>query len=122
MTWSVVTKHETIKERVKELIQMKTEGQSKEERDDYCMDLAYAVREASLFRITGSNIEKAKKLLDQYIEERMDPETKKLLNEAIRTKNGNVSCFFYYKLYYRYYYTLYFTLYLLLVHYVTDVS
>ena len=88
LTWSVVTKHETIKERVKELIQMKTDGQSKEERDDYCMDLAYAVREASLFRITGSDIEKAKKLLDKFIEERMDPETKKLLNEAIRTKNG----------------------------------
>ena len=43
------------------------------------MDLAYAVREASLFRITGPNVEKAKKLLDKFVEERMDPETKRML-------------------------------------------
>ena len=114
---------------------------NKQDKDEYCMDLAYAVREASLFRITGSDVDKGKKLLDQLIgkrcnvvschfvniarlwkvlsgcqedllgeivylvwfidlvffcwsfhflsDERMDPETKKMLNEAIRTKNLN---------------------------------
>ena len=69
LTWSVVTKHETIKIRMKELVQMKIPS-NKQDKDEYCMDLAYAVREASLFRITGSDVDKGKKLLDQLIGKR----------------------------------------------------
>ena len=87
LKWSVVTKHETIKERVKELVKINYSNMSKSDKDEYCMDLAYAVREASLFRITGPNVEKAKKLLDKFVEERMDPETKRMLETAITSKN-----------------------------------
>jgi hypothetical protein len=88
LSWSVVTKHETIKSRLKDLVlQSKSAStMSKADKDDYCMDLAYAVREASLFRIEGENVDKAKKLLDKYIEERMDPQTKQMLTDAIQTK------------------------------------
>ena len=64
-----MTKHETIKTRMKELVQMKIPS-NKQDKDEYCMDLAYAVREASLFRITGSDVDKGKKLLDQLIGKR----------------------------------------------------
>jgi myosin heavy subunit len=87
LTWSVVTKHDTIIKRMKELVLKNPNSMSKEDKDDFCMDLAYAVREASLFKIKGNDVEKGKKLLDQLIDERMDPETKKLLNDAIKTKN-----------------------------------
>ena len=87
LKWSVVTKHETITQRVKDLLKVSTGGMSKQDKDDFCQDLAYAVREASLFRITGADITRAKTMLDKFIEERIDPETKRMLAEALRTKD-----------------------------------
>ena len=89
LKWSVVTKHETVRERVAELLAQhsKKPPSGKAEEDDFCIDLAYAVREASLFKITGDFVNKAKALLDTYIEKRMDPKTKADLQEAIRSKD-----------------------------------
>lgn len=84
LKWSVVTKHETVAERIKELMaeHSRNKPSTKEEKDDFCVDLAYAVREANLFRIAGPEVTKAKSLLDKYIEERMDPKTKKDLEDV----------------------------------------
>ena len=52
------------------------------DKEEYLADLAYAVREADSFRIKTKEAETARNMLEQYVEERMDPETKRRLEAA----------------------------------------
>jgi myosin heavy subunit len=54
-------------------------------KEEYFDRLAMAVRQADEFRLKTPTSDKARKLLDDYIEARMDPNTKRLLEEAVRT-------------------------------------
>ena len=60
---------------------------SHEEKEEYLADLAYAVREADAFRIKTPTAEKARNLLEHFVEERMDPETKRRLAAAKSSMN-----------------------------------
>lgn len=60
---------------------------NEKEKEDYFIQLAMTVRSADEFRLTSKNAEKARSLLNKYVEERMDPKTKKMLDDAIVSKN-----------------------------------
>eukprot|EP00462_Mataza_sp_D1_P023215 CAMPEP_0175129960 /NCGR_PEP_ID=MMETSP0087-20121206/5753_1 /TAXON_ID=136419 /ORGANISM="Unknown Unknown, Strain D1" /LENGTH=1504 /DNA_ID=CAMNT_0016412149 /DNA_START=25 /DNA_END=4539 /DNA_ORIENTATION=- len=55
---------------------------SEAEKEQYFMDLARGVNEADKFRLEDESCRRARAALEKYIEERMDPQTKRLLQEA----------------------------------------
>ncbi len=85
LAWSIATKHETIAAALNELVGKNTSSMSASEKENYLAKLAAAVREADSFRIKTPIAEQARALLDKFVNERMDPETKRLLEEARRT-------------------------------------
>lgn len=60
---------------------------SKDKKDDYFSRLAAGVRQADEFRLKTAVAEKARKLLDEYIEARMDPSCRKLLEDGLKQKD-----------------------------------
>ena len=82
---SIITKNERIDANLARLVQVSTAGMSKAQKDDYIVELANAVREADLFRVKSADAERGRAMLDRFIEERMDPGTKRDLEEAHRT-------------------------------------
>ncbi len=59
---------------------------SAEAKEEFFMDLAKAVRSADEFRLISPAATTARSMLEQYVEERMDSDTKRMLEEALRTK------------------------------------
>lgn len=86
LQWSIITKHETIQSELERLVATDASSMSKEDKEDFLQDLAYTVREADRFRIKTALADRARRMLDKFVEERMDPATKRRLEEAIRTK------------------------------------
>ena len=80
-----MTKNERIEANLARLVKVSTGGMSKAQKDDYINELANAVREADLFRVKSADAEKGRALLERFIEERMDPQTKRDLEAALRT-------------------------------------
>jgi hypothetical protein len=58
------------------------ESMDDEEKEDYIIRLADAVREADLFRINTKSAEKGRALLEHFVEERMDAKVKRQLETA----------------------------------------
>eukprot|EP00462_Mataza_sp_D1_P024235 CAMPEP_0175127448 /NCGR_PEP_ID=MMETSP0087-20121206/4390_1 /TAXON_ID=136419 /ORGANISM="Unknown Unknown, Strain D1" /LENGTH=1428 /DNA_ID=CAMNT_0016409423 /DNA_START=43 /DNA_END=4329 /DNA_ORIENTATION=+ len=81
----VMTKE--IGEKLEKICAVSVSGMSESQKEDYFGRLAAAVRTADEFRVNTPIANKARKLLDDYIEQRMDPQTKALLEEAVRTKD-----------------------------------
>jgi len=80
----VMTKE--IGEKLRKIVAENLSSKSAAEKEDYFDRLAACVRNADEFRLATPDAERARKTLDDYIEQRMDPQTKALLEEAIRTK------------------------------------
>lgn len=80
----VMTK--TINEKLEKLCNTSTSSMDKAGKEEYFDQLAHGVRQADEFRLKTPYAEKARKLLDEYIEARMDPRTKSLLENALKTK------------------------------------
>jgi len=57
------------------------------DRENYFIELAAAVRSADEFRINTRDAEIARQMLDRFVEERMDPVTKRQLEEAYASKD-----------------------------------
>ena len=67
------------------LVDKNVNSLSKEQREEHMYDLAKGVRQADEFRITTSIADQARRLLERFIEQRMDPDTKRELKDALRT-------------------------------------
>jgi myosin heavy subunit len=63
-----------------------TEG----EKEAYFIELSGTIRAADEFRIKTPISDQARKLLDKYVEERMDGETKQQLRNAVSTKDKTI--------------------------------
>ncbi len=86
--------HRNIKVRLTEtqqdldrLIKVDPSGFSEGDKESFFIELAGAVRSADEFRIQTPAAQTARKLLDRYVEERMDPATKRKLEEALAAKD-----------------------------------
>ena len=89
LDWSIATKNETIDADLKRLVAKGPSANSlpKADKEAYMMDLADAVREADKFRIKSPISEKARVMLDKFCEERVDPKTKRMLMDALESKD-----------------------------------
>jgi hypothetical protein len=74
-----------VDQNLKQIIETNISGYNDEQKENYFMMLARAIKEADQFRIKTPTAEKARKLLEAYVEERMDSGTKRKLQEASRT-------------------------------------
>jgi myosin heavy subunit len=75
-----------INDNLTRLVRTNTNGMAKGPLDAFLVDLARGVRQADEFRITTKVADDARALLEHHIEQRMDPETKRELQNAQRTK------------------------------------
>ena len=82
LDWSIINKNETITKNLARLVRVDHQNLSESEKEKYVIELADAVREADIFRVKSSDAEKGRALLERFVEERMDPKTKRLLSEA----------------------------------------
>jgi hypothetical protein len=64
--------------------------QTEHEKESYFIELAATIRAADEFRIKTPVSEQARRLLDKYVEERMDGETKQQLRSAVSSKDKTV--------------------------------
>jgi myosin heavy subunit len=82
---NIVIKSKDVEEELQELVRRGAAVQtlSKDEREKYFELLAAVVRDANDFRMKSSASEAARVLLDKFIEERIDPETKRQLAAGI---------------------------------------
>ena len=85
LEWEIITKHETILANLERLTSADHESMEHDEKENYIVRLADAVRQADLFRIKTKTAEKGRKMLEIFVEERMDPKTKKQLAAAIES-------------------------------------
>ena len=81
LRWSIVNKNETITKNLARLVNVPTFANDAE-KESYIIELADAVREADIFRVNTPDAQKGRTLLERFVEERMDPETKRRLKEA----------------------------------------
>jgi hypothetical protein len=79
----VMTKE--IGDKLKKLVSVNTSGMDKAAKEEYFDKLAHGVRQADEFRLKTPDAEKARKTLDDYIEARMDPETKRMLESSLKS-------------------------------------
>ena len=84
LDWSIINKNETITKNLARLVRVNHSSLGDEEKEAYVIELADAVREADVFRVKSSDAEKGRALLEKFVEERMDPATKRQLEEAKR--------------------------------------
>jgi hypothetical protein len=70
-----------------ELINVNTASMQPMAQEKYFERLSRAVQKANSFRLTSQTSERARQLLDHYIESRMDPQTRQMLEAAIRSAN-----------------------------------
>jgi len=82
---SIKVMTQQINEQLTQLCNVSVSGMDNKAKEEYFDKLAMAVRQADEFRLKGPVADKARKLLDDYIEARMDPETKRMLEDAIKT-------------------------------------
>eukprot|EP00040_Diaphanoeca_grandis_P025752 m.143132 g.143132 ORF g.143132 m.143132 type:complete len:1427 (-) comp30293_c0_seq1:306-4586(-) len=89
LEWEIRTKHETILANLSKLTRVDHESMDHEEKENYIIRLADAVRQADLFRIKNKDAEKGRNMLEIFVEERMDPKTKRDLQLAIESMDLN---------------------------------
>ena len=81
LRWSIVNKNETITKNLARLVNVPSFANDAE-KERYIIELADAVREADIFRVNTPDAQKGRALLEKFVEERMDPETKRRLRDA----------------------------------------
>eukprot|EP00949_MAST-11_sp_MAST-11-sp1_P000183 g183.t1 len=83
LDWSIITKNENIRADLKRLVgAVSKSGLAEKEKERLMIELSFAVRAADKFRISTPDAENARALLEKYVEERMDPKTKRDLESA----------------------------------------
>jgi len=82
---SIKVMTQQINEKLQQLCAINASGLDKAAKEEYFDKLAMSVRQADEFRLKGPVADKARKLLDDYIEARMDPQTRAMLEDAIKT-------------------------------------
>jgi len=87
LEWEIRTKHETILANLCRLTKVDHESMDHDDKENYIIRLADAVRQADLFRIKNKDAEKGRNMLEIFVEERMDPETKRMLKAAHESMN-----------------------------------
>jgi myosin heavy subunit len=75
-----------INQNLERLVKTDSKSMSKTEQENFSADLAKGVRQADEFRINTAVAVRARELLEHFIEQRMDPETKRELLQAQQTK------------------------------------
>lgn len=60
---------------------------SEREKEDFIISLATAVRDADLFKINTPAAQRGRAMMERFIEDRMDPETKRRLKTVQRSKD-----------------------------------
>uniref|UniRef100_A0A7S4DMC0 Myosin motor domain-containing protein n=1 Tax=Lotharella globosa TaxID=91324 RepID=A0A7S4DMC0_9EUKA len=79
---SIKVKNQEITEALRRLSRVDANSMDPKDREAYFVELAMAVSEADKFRVKTPDAEKARKMLEAFVEARMDPKTKRELNEA----------------------------------------
>eukprot|EP00041_Stephanoeca_diplocostata_P035801 m.1275779 g.1275779 ORF g.1275779 m.1275779 type:complete len:1469 (+) comp24762_c0_seq12:253-4659(+) len=87
LEWEIITKNERILEALETLTNVDSSTMDHDEKENYIIRLADAVRQADLFRIKTKTAEKGRAMLEHFVEERMDPKTKRQLEDAIKSMN-----------------------------------
>eukprot|EP01083_Nonionella_stella_P139035 423279_1 len=82
---SIVLEQETLQQTLAELCN--TDPNTLPNPDNYFRELAQAVSKANRLNLRTPIAERARQLLDAFIEARIDPETKALLEEALQTRD-----------------------------------
>lgn len=82
---SIIVEKRRMNDLLQELID--TDPDSLEEPEMHFERLARAIRSCKRYRIDNELSRAATQLLEQYIEDRMDPETKRKLHEAVETRD-----------------------------------
>ena len=72
------------------LCQVEWSGFDHDEKESFIIQLADAVQQADLFKIKTPAAEKGRSMLEMFVEERMDPDTKRRLEEAKQTMDRNL--------------------------------
>ena len=90
LEWEIVTKNERIHKNLEKLTTVDWSGFDHDEKESFIIQLADAVQQADLFKIKTSAAEKGRSMLEMFVEERMDPETKRRLEEAKKTMDRDL--------------------------------
>eukprot|EP00808_Paulinella_micropora_P021135 g79262.t1 len=75
-----------IAEKLRELCNKNVNSMNEGQKEDHFTALARAVRQADEFRMKTPEAERARDLLENFVEQRMDADTKKKLQEAVASK------------------------------------
>jgi myosin heavy subunit len=84
---SIKVKTVEVEQDLARVLQVNFHGLDTAQKEQYFEDLAMCVRMADDFRMESANTQRARTLLEQLIEERMDPHTKQLLTQGQATGN-----------------------------------
>ncbi|GAB5362911.1 hypothetical protein AAMO2058_000839200 [Amorphochlora amoebiformis] len=87
---SICVKNQEISDALRKLSSTDAKSLDPKAREAFFIDLADAVREADIFRVNTSDANRARKMLEAFVEARMDPKTKKMLEEASQSKDLNL--------------------------------
>ena len=90
LEWEIVTKNERIHKNLEKLTKVDWSGFGHDEKEAFIIQLADAVQQADLFKIKTPAAEKGRSMLEMFVEERMDPETKSRLEKAKRTMDRDL--------------------------------
>jgi hypothetical protein len=90
LEWEIVTKNERIHQALDKLTKIDWSQFDHDEKESFIIQLADAVTQADLFKIKTSAAEKGRQMLEMFVEERMDPETKSRLAEAKQSMNRDL--------------------------------
>ncbi len=84
---SIRVKNQEITEALRRLTRVDANSMPADERENYFVELAEAVSEADKFRVKTPDAERARKMLEAFVEARMDPQTKRELKEALESQD-----------------------------------
>mmetsp|Transcript_10588 Transcript_10588/g.25881 ORF Transcript_10588/g.25881 Transcript_10588/m.25881 type:complete len:1397 (-) Transcript_10588:192-4382(-) len=79
---SIKVKNQEINDALKRLSRVDANTLAPKEREGFFIELAEAVSEADKFRVKTDDAERARRMLEAFVEARMDPKTKRELKEA----------------------------------------
>ncbi len=90
LDWSIKSRHIEIRKNIDRMVGKNPDSMSKDEKEQFCMELAGAVRDADTFKISVPNLAEARKMLDKLIGERIPEAVKRKLRQGLETMDKTV--------------------------------
>lgn len=84
---SIKVKNQEIRDALRRLSRVNANSLKPKEREGFFIELAEAVSDTDKFRVQTADAERARKMLEAFVEARMDPKTKRELKEAFEKQD-----------------------------------